>query len=269
MICPYCKKETNGGKSFGAHLTNCKENPKRKLIIEKIRNSNEKPLKKYILNCKKCDKLYEVEVNQDNFSKGRYKKFCCIKCSNSRGPRSEDFKIRVRKKLLGVDRGAQKYYCKKCGSPLIRKNKWELCKKCLYKNNEFKNHLSSSLKGKTGGYRDKGGRGNQGWYKGFYCNSSWELAYLLYNLDKNINISRNKTGFSYFFEGKTLKYYPDFIIDGKYYEIKGYMDKKNKAKIDQFPLELKIIDSSKIKFYLDYSIRKYGEKFWDLYEDKK
>jgi len=37
-----------------------------------------------------------------------------------------------------------------------------------------------------GGYQKKSGRGKWGWYKGFWCDSSYELAYVIYNLDHNI-----------------------------------------------------------------------------------
>lgn len=36
-----------------------------------------------------------------------------------------------------------------------------------------------------------GGRGKSGWYKGFWCDSSWELAFLIYHLEHEIPISRN------------------------------------------------------------------------------
>jgi hypothetical protein len=44
---------------------------------------------------------------------------------------------------------------------------------------------------KLGGYVKGSGRGKKGWYKGFFCDSSYELAYLIYCLDHQINIKRN------------------------------------------------------------------------------
>ena len=41
------------------------------------------------------------------------------------------------------------------------------------------------LKGKTGGIREGAGRSKSGWYKGYYCNSSYELAWVIYSLDNN------------------------------------------------------------------------------------
>ena len=54
---------------------------------------------------------------------------------------------------------------------------------------------------KSGGYRRNGGKGIRGWYKGYWCDSSWELAYVIYNLEHNIHFIRNTKGFNYKFEG--------------------------------------------------------------------
>lgn len=146
-ICPHCKNEFIGGTSFGAHITNCKLNPGRKERIEKQRESKRIPKKKFKSHCKKCDNLYEIEISQINFDKGNYKKFCSRKCANSRGPRTEECKEKIRKKLEGVNRGGKKYFCLDCEKPLRRKSKWGSCRKCLYKNDEYKKVLSIALKG--------------------------------------------------------------------------------------------------------------------------
>lgn len=43
-----------------------------------------------------------------------------------------------------------------------------------------------------GGYRKGSGVGKSGWYNGIYCDSSWELAYVIYHIDNNLPIIRNK-----------------------------------------------------------------------------
>jgi len=112
------------------------------------------------------------------------------------------------------------------------------------------------------------GRGKQGWYKGFYCQSSWELAWVIYALDHNINFKRNTEGFEYEFEAKKHKYYPDFIVGNtSYVEVKGYNSKQWKAKQEQFQHTLEIVDRKKIKPYLDYAIGKYGKDFITVYEN--
>lgn len=157
--------------------------------------------------------------------------------------------------------------CKKIfNAPPCRNDQLCCSNKC--KNEYIK--TTGFLKGKSGGYREKGGRGKQGWYKSYYCNSSWELAWVIYNLDHNIKFKRNTEGFPYYFNSQTYKFFPDFILEStkEYVEIKGYLDAKNKAKINSFPHTLNIIDKNSIKTYINYAIEKYGKDFIGLYEDE-
>lgn len=130
---------------------------------------------------------------------------------------------------------------------------------------EKKNKLSEANKGKTGGYRERGGRGKQGWYRGIFCNSSWELAYVIYCKETGKKIERNKEGFDYIYENTAYKFYPDFIVDENYVEIKGYYDKRVSEKINQFPHKIDLIDKKNIYFYIQYASERYGN-FTDMYE---
>lgn len=109
-----------------------------------------------------------------------------------------------------------------------------------------------------------------GIYNGIPCDSSWELAFLLYHLDHNYTITRCKDSFVYIVDGRSHSYFPDFIIDGTYYEIKNYYTKAVYAKIEQFPKEkqLIVIDKQKIGKYLEYCANKYGASFIYLYDRK-
>lgn len=149
-----------------------------------------------------------------------------------------------------------------------------------YKNHELipgfkgKHHtIESKIKiGKNGGYKKGCGRGKKGWYKGYWCDSSWELAFILYNIDHNIKFKQNKNFFNYEINGKIRKYYPDFILeDGTYIEIKGYQSKLDDIKFKNFPKEnkLKIINFNSDSKILDYVIEKYGKNFIELYDDYK
>jgi len=130
----------------------------------------------------------------------------------------------------------------------------------------FADKISKAVKGKTGGIRLGGGRGKKGWYKGYWCDSSWELAYVIYNLEHDIKFERNKEGFEYIFEEEIHKYYPDFILeDGLYIEVKGYITKQVEEKIKQFPYELKVLQLKEMKIYLNYTESKYGKDFVKLY----
>jgi ribosomal protein L37AE/L43A len=118
-----------------------------------------------------------------------------------------------------------------------------------------------------GGAGRGGGRGKAGWYKGYWCDSSWELAYVIYNIDHDIEFKRNKEGFSYIHENIERKYYPDFIEDDAYVEIKGYYDDSWISKINSFKQNLKILYKKDMKKYIDYVIIKYGKDFTNLYDN--
>ena len=126
---------------------------------------------------------------------------------------------------------------------------------------------TSKRNGLSGGKRHGSGRGKKGWYKGYWCDSSWELAYVIYNLQHGIKFERNKQGFEYEYNGQIHKFYPDFILEDRtYVEIKGAMTEQNKVKISSFCGSLTVLDKYRIKPYLDYVKTKYGKNFFDLYE---
>lgn len=125
------------------------------------------------------------------------------------------------------------------------------------------------MKGKAGGYRKEAGRGKMGWYKGYYCNSTWELAWVMYQLDRGINFKRNTKGFEYEFKGKQLKFYPDFILEnGEYVEIKGWVTEKDKSKFSTFPKTLNILYQKDMAPIINAIISKYGPEYWKCYEPK-
>lgn len=121
---------------------------------------------------------------------------------------------------------------------------------------------------KCGGLRQNSGRGKSGWYKGIFCNSSWELAWVIYSIDHGEVFTRNTTGFDYTFNGKLHRYYPDFLLnDGvTFVEVKGYNTEQWKAKKEQFPHTLHIVGKDEIKPYIKYVTEKYGTDFIRLYE---
>lgn len=58
-------------------------------------------------------------------------------------------------------------------------------------------------------------------YNNIKFDSSSELTFYIWCIDHNINIKRNYDSFTYTVDNIEHKYFPDFIIDGQYYEIKG------------------------------------------------
>lgn len=108
-----------------------------------------------------------------------------------------------------------------------------------------------------------------GTYKGFYCDSSWELAFLIYHLDIGDKVIRNVESFDYVTtDGLNRKFFPDFKIGDTFYEIKGGYDKQASNKLRAFPkdLPLKWISGKEIQFYVNYAKTKFGEEFIKIYD---
>lgn len=118
---------------------------------------------------------------------------------------------------------------------------------------------------KLGGYVEGSGRGKKGWCRGFFCDSSWELAFVLYHTDHGSDIKRCKTPRTYEFNGSVKRYFPDFVVNDLIYEIKGYRtdqwEAKHRANPDVVPLFEK-----DLKPVIAYVVDKYGQDYIRMYE---
>ena len=124
----------------------------------------------------------------------------------------------------------------------------------------------------VGGYREGSGRSKSGYYKGIYCGSTYELCWVIYNIDHRIEFKR--------FPGKLEKdgitYYPDFLLsDGKtIVEIKGYekqefVDKKTKV-AESFDYIVNVLRKDDLQHVFSYVEKIYGtKKFHQLYDGYK
>jgi hypothetical protein len=201
--------------------------------------------------CKKCENEFEPKKGLINY--------CSLNCRNSRSFSDETI-VKKRESNLGQ-------------IPWNKGKKINWCvTKCLYCKKNIK-HLKSKKRKYhdkcwikcSGGYRKGSGIGKKGWYKGYWCDSSWELAWIIYNLDYNLPFVRNKKTFSYQWENKIKKYIPDFIQYDNFIEIKGYINKQVNEKIKSVP-NLKVLFKKDLKIQFEYVINKYGKNFTDLYE---
>jgi len=123
-------------------------------------------------------------------------------------------------------------------------------------------------KRKLGGYIRGSGRGHKGWFKGYFCDSSWELAFVIYNIDHKISFERNTKFFHYTFEGSCRRFLPDFVVNGRYVEIKGYVSEQFKAKLKDFPDEIDVLTKQEMSHIIDYVVGKYGRNFIELYDGR-
>lgn len=109
-----------------------------------------------------------------------------------------------------------------------------------------------------------GGEAHRGWYNHIWCDSSWELALVIWCLDHGREIVRCTEDFPYPLYGKTLYYRPDFIVDGQYVEVKGVMDGRSKRKISHFPYPLRVIGKREIAPYVQHAQNRFGHDYWRL-----
>ena len=284
FIC-VCGKTFTNSQSFNGHKSGCKEHHLVKYgtaetlaDMRRARNSksattrsnrskDEQIVKvaKWVSEkhcCKKCGK-----VMLEKYGSGL---FCSRSCANSR-ERSDELKQRVSDTLktfakangpdyyrrangsynaIAHERSLQKYlsnpsYCKVCNNVIPYKyRRRKTCSEDCY---------SEWIK-TTGGLRRGSGTGKHGWYKGYYCDSSYELAYVIYNLDHNIQFERNKKYYTYLdINSKVHKYYPDFIENNILVEIKGYWTENVQRKIDAVDdLPIKLLMKKDIQYMIDY-----------------
>ena len=90
-----------------------------------------------------------------------------------------------------------------------------------------------------------------GTYRGIKCDSSYELAFVVYNIDLGKTVCRCTEKFPYYYNGKKHLYYPDFIVDDTIYEIKNYYNDLVEAKANSIPhnVKYKLLLKEDMKFY--------------------
>ncbi len=266
FICEKCGKEHDGNYGSGRF---CSDKCRRQYSCEKSCETMLKNNTRYL----------QFRINKNTGNTYRQSAFGRWKCSSC------EFIARTRKELY-QHKNECNHHGNKGGykgikmseeqkekiSQALRGKSWK-CK--TYENERARREkISKIAKLKHfGGIRKGSGRGKHGWYKGIWCDSSWELAWVIYNFEHGIFFKRYVGFFEYSFNGKTHKYYPDFILEnGVIVEIKGIESSECwKAKLEQFPKDktLQIIGKNEIKKYLDYVIAKYGKNFISLYESQK
>lgn len=126
----------------------------------------------------------------------------------------------------------------------------------------------SGLYKKCGGYRQGSGYSKSGYYKGIYCQSTYELCWVIWALDNRIKFSR----FKGILEGNGLKYVPDFLLeDGiTIIEIKGYertdsVEKKTKL-AESLGYKVNVLRKQDLNYIFEYVKQNYKtNKFETLY----
>ena len=268
---PDCQKEHDGSYCSGRFCSKECKNHYVALVAAKtaIKNGNKhapknlkrKRAKLGTWKCNECDLVFETraQLYEHNHLKHPERQGKCIWNKGLTKANSKSIADASVKVSDSVKRAyAEGRLTGRCKDPI----KEELRRK----------KISNTMKKnpKAGGKRHGSGRGKQGWYKGYWCDSSWELAWVIFNIDHNIQFKRYSGYFEYQFNGAKHKYYPDFELeDGTIVEIKGAEKLKQwKAKLEQFPQDkqFQVIGKNEINKYLKYVTEKYGDDFIKLYE---
>jgi len=124
----------------------------------------------------------------------------------------------------------------------------------------------------AGGLRHGSGRGKKGWYKGYYCDSTYELAYVIFNIDNSVDFKRSEIVIPYSYNNKNHNYHPDFENSSTLIEVKGYHTEQVDAKIkatEAAGYNLKMLYKDDLKYAFDYVKSNYNYKvIEELYESR-
>jgi len=245
-----------------------KQNPEqRKAAIE----TRLKKWKIFDVKCFKCDNVFKIkEYNVELPKKEKY--YCSSKCSHSR-TQTKETKEKISSSVIASEKFNVAW---KSGKFKTNKNgvtiKTSICDHCnltieyKWKNTPPRYHQKCWLS-ISGGFKPGSSRGKSGWYKGYWCDSSYELAWVMYALDNDILFTRNTNGFKYIYENKEHLFYPDFILeDGTYLEIKNFHSELTNAKINYFPHPITVWYKENMKQYIEYAKQNYGKDYINLYQ---
>jgi hypothetical protein len=223
--------------------------------------------------CEKCNKSFLV-VGRPKLKWIQGIRFCNRSCANARVWSEED-KQKKRKsakssekaiiarskavKLKALQRTKQpEKICPICQvnfNNYSHRNAIYCSKKCYLADSEHKFRRTG-----MGGYREGSGRSKFGYYKGIYCSSTYELAWVIYNLDHRKEVKR----FDGYLTDGLLKYYPDFIQNGTIIEIKGFVFdesvQKKKELAESQGYIVKILNANDLQDVFSYVGNKFGLK---------
>lgn len=235
--------------------------------------------------CPSCNKFFNVSKH---LKEKYHKKFCSRSCSATFNNKNRfvseeqriNLSIKCKKRLaekgpwgaIRIIKPVIPRICLECKKEFVPEPKRRRRKTCSQVCLE-KYRTNNMPKPKVvGGYRPGSGRSKHGYYKGIYCGSTYELCWVIYNLDHNIKFTR----FSSCLEKDGLKYYPDFILEDNktIIEIKGYespelVERKNKL-AESFGYKVIVLRKNDLKDIFDYVKQKYNTtEFQKLYDDFK
>ena len=294
-ICQYCNIEFLNKSSYTRHVNAVhfhklsKQNKGgcfQKVKCEKCGNYFLKPnFQRHFL---KCCTIIEHKNNNFDIIDNKYICKACGKSFNKFGIKAHIFRVHSKErfefnnKLRHSHKGSSlkgktfdEVFGKERSLEIRQKISDSLKGKSHRQTEETRNKISLGMKKiKAGGLRIGSGRGKKGYYKGVYCDSTYELIFLIYCLDHNIKIERCKENRKYFWNNKWRKYYPDFVVNNEIVEIKGFYSDQFKYKI-LYNSDIKVLFKKDIQYCFDYVDNKYfniigkNKDYIKLYDKKE
>lgn len=254
LICDICGKQFNS--KWNININNLIENDDKKIICKSCKIKQGK-IKKYgsLENAKK--------IIQENREKAMILKYGV---KNPFQLKEVQEKI---KKTLGVENCSQLESVK-----LKKKNRDKVKFKESIKKHWINPEQYDILKNEYN-LENKLRIKDKYFYKNQLFDSSWELIYYIWleDHDKNFEYHPKSTFLYKDLNGKEHRYFPDFLVEGEYYEIKGNQFFKNdepihskygswKEKFDcMIKNNVKILKYEQISIYKLFIIKKYGKKY--------
>ena len=276
FICQYCQREFDKNFAHTFHEKHCNKNPNK--IKLPIKNTTCPICNKEIRvnNIQSHLRRHEANPGKDLSDTSVYKvdhdglecKFCNKLCKNLNSLTQHEIRCNKNPNRIELSNGFDAWNHNghtAWNKGLTKETDSRIQQQIISR----KKYLETHPEQKFGGFRNNTAkRCKYGTYDGVYFDSSWELAVYLYYKDIGSTIVRNTSYFEYTFNDKTCRFYPDFIIDGKYCEVKGVYREEDYEKIKQFPQELIVINSDNIRPYVKYAENKYGVNFTEILYDK-
>lgn len=294
-----CGKSFNSVKSLSAHKASCRtyylhrdgnldifiqrnhnikcaaaaNHDKRSASISKVwHNKQINKLNTWLSTNPKCERCNQPLTKY--YGSGR---FCSKFCANAKHHTLET------KQKIGISNHRNALYMRNVELYLANPKYCVICGAVISYDNRHRNTCSKVCKNKLcsinaknrglGGYIQFSGnnRKNKGTYMGYYCDSTWELAYVIYCLEHNVQVKRCHRKYSYTYNGKCHTYHPDFeLVDGTLVEIKGYeyddtdITSYKVAAVDD--RSIIVLREPDIKPIYNYVVKKYGKDFRYLYD---
>lgn len=203
LLCKECKTKNTCLNKYGVEFAH-----QDKDIIEKMKQTN---IRIYGCECVSKNELVKSKIKQTNLSRygkefytqteeyvERSKQTCLMKYGVDNFTKTQDYKDKQKLtnlKKFGVEWASQSSIIQdKVNETLLER--YGSTNRCHVKRFRYNNLL---------------------------FDSSWELAFYIYNVDKGHNVIREPIYFEYKHNGKVHRYFPDFDVDGTLYEIKGDM----------------------------------------------